>query len=202
MPATFSPTLAGLGGTISDIQHGARTGPNDAHELADITGLAAHAARHNAGGADAITVPPAITLTKVETTTTFTTSSTTLVDIPGLSIVVTTASGANAVEIAVFIPSFSKDNANVAAPVGGTTIIRNNTDGATITGARHMPTQGSATGGVLLDSFVYAVRLTTLAAAAKTIVARGKVSTGSGSWVGASDVAADAPMTLFAKEYR
>lgn len=38
MGAVFSPTLAGLGGTISETQHGSQTGPAAAHEMADVTG--------------------------------------------------------------------------------------------------------------------------------------------------------------------
>lgn len=41
MGATFSPTLAGLGGTISEVQHGAQTGPANAHEYADLSGVPA-----------------------------------------------------------------------------------------------------------------------------------------------------------------
>lgn len=52
-----APSVSSLPGEISDTQHGPRTGPNDAHEFADITGLAAHAARHNAGGLDAVAAP-------------------------------------------------------------------------------------------------------------------------------------------------
>ena len=67
MPIRSPVLMANVAGVISDNQHGARTGPNDAHELADITGLAAHAARHNAGGVDALAADAAAATASLRT---------------------------------------------------------------------------------------------------------------------------------------
>lgn len=51
MGAVFSPTFAGIAGAISEEQHGAKTGPANAHEMADISGTVS-AAQHGSPGAD------------------------------------------------------------------------------------------------------------------------------------------------------
>lgn len=167
---------------VSITKHGwAPKAPNDSTKFLDGT-----------GGWSVPASGTVIVITLAETSSNFTTSSTSMVDITGLSISITPSNAGNKVEIEAYFVDVSCDTA--AAPV--TTRLYDSTSSVEIQVAANLSQDTGDRTPTMIK------RITTFAASVRTIKAQGKTGAGTATWRAVWTAGTGDNMWIAAKEYR